>query len=716
MKMLKVFIVILLIIVFSGTAYSQEKKRKLSVLEIDDKTKSISEQILLNASEYIRTELVSTDRFIVIAGDRQREVAKKLKKESWKDCYDQSCKLELGKELSADIFLEIKISRFAGTYTMSCELVDIAKAIALGGNRADFDGTEAGIKKAIDKILFYLADRPVKYNPDELKTSEVKGVDIGSVKLSVIPEISMSEQKALDFESVSSVGEIVKSEIAGDVDADVLVGYDRALSADKNGKNDPVAAIAAWKSLLQYEKNNPYFTLASKRVKEWEQHKLLQDIQEQYEIAQKMDKYGKIFPAKAKQQWQKVLGMAQNTPYYDTALKRVYEWQRYIEKVKSFNDQQVEYSLQHEKDKATLKKLLPTQNLYDDAQKRTLLVKYLEAYAPFYGIEDVEEILDFIRIKSPEMAISLRGMLFNEFLEDEMLKKCNMANASACFIRGALKSNKDPDEAVKQFDLACSQGITNACIKAGAIKWDAGQKSAADYFAKACQWNSPQGCHNLAFTIEIGFSDIMEGFDSLLYGKACDLGWQPSCIMNKQLKETGYGSNQAKEYKEKNRIKKKIDRTLGADGNDLSSEFNNKGIDFSDTSTTVMELQKYHPYLWHGVGLIIFGSAIVVGGGVTFWYLADQKYDKYNEGMKAENIAKASADGVPEATYLKDMKEVWDRGKLFEALEYTSFAVGGAVIVGGVVLACIPGTREVMKKVSYSFDGKGFYLSYKFEY
>ncbi|HSA33654.1 MAG TPA: hypothetical protein P5077_08015 [bacterium] len=142
-----------LVIGFSLAA--EEKKPKVAVMEIEDKSGRIDKEFLENAAEALRAELIATDKFIVISKDRQRKaMIKGAKKESWKECYDQSCRIELGQALTADNILSGIVTYFGKKYTLTIEMIDLAKEATVKGASADFDATEeVSIAKAVRETI-----------------------------------------------------------------------------------------------------------------------------------------------------------------------------------------------------------------------------------------------------------------------------------------------------------------------------------------------------------------------------------------------------------------------------------------------------------------------------------------------------------------------------------------------------------------------------------
>ncbi len=716
MRMRTFFLFCIVLFVANGL-FAEEKKYKVAVMEIEDRNASLDIAMLENALEYLRGELAATNKFVLISKDRQRQIIKEQKKESWKECYDQNCRIQLGQALSADSVLHTSINLFGGVYTVTVELVDLAKEATVKGAKAKFDGTDKGLMQAFDKILLQIADRPVTFDPGTMQTKEVKGMEIGTVSLSALPSVKVESASLGDVESKTKIADIAFPDIiSNDVDPDVLVLYDKALKADKKGKENPDMAVLAWTQLKMYSKGNPYIKQADQRIAEWKEFSRMNELGQRYKKAVAMDPYGKFFPDKVIAIWRNLMKDAGGTAYVETATKRIAVWNDFTAKVKAYKEKQDAFSQQHGKDIDKLVKVLPL-DLFNEGQKRSMLIRYLEAYAPFYGIEDIDMVLD--RLPDRNLSKRLRELVFNELLTKEMYQKCEGGDAGACYISASLKEVESPKEALNLFVNACKNGVVNACIKAGTTRYEEGSTEAVEYFSIACSWESPQGCNSLAFLTEIGFG--VERFKDLatsLYKKSCQMGNQPSCLMYNNIESTGYSSDQAAAIIEKRAMQKKVDDALGTEGNDLAREVESrKKGDFQKTTRTVKVEETYRPYLWTGIGLIIGGVAVAVGGGVAFYYLADDEYSTYERWMSDAAIMSGINGGTPQDVYIAKARKAWDNAQMYEALEYSFIGVGGAAVVTGIVLAALPPEkREIVKEVSFAPIPGGFMVAAGFEF
>lgn len=154
----KIYLVFLaLSFAFQLLAEYDDDKQKLAVMEFEDSSGKLQAKTLSDATEYIRGKLVSSNKYIVIAKERQEKtLIKEMKKESYKLCNDKNCQIPLGQALSADTILRTTISFFGGTFTITSELIDLAKEATVKGATESFNGDEKELKNALDSIVSQL--------------------------------------------------------------------------------------------------------------------------------------------------------------------------------------------------------------------------------------------------------------------------------------------------------------------------------------------------------------------------------------------------------------------------------------------------------------------------------------------------------------------------------------------------------------------------------
>ena len=156
--MKKICIVFVLFLTVFQLFADDDDKIKLAVMEFEDMSGKIEENILANATEYIRVVFASTNRYIIISKDRQKSTISEMRKKfntdpTYKSCTDKNCQIQLGQALSADMIVKTTITSFAGLYTLSSELIDLEKEATIIAAKEDYDGSDMALKTAIDKLV-----------------------------------------------------------------------------------------------------------------------------------------------------------------------------------------------------------------------------------------------------------------------------------------------------------------------------------------------------------------------------------------------------------------------------------------------------------------------------------------------------------------------------------------------------------------------------------
>jgi len=214
---------------FQLFAEDEDDKQKLAVMEFEDLSGKLSPETLAGATEYIRGAFVASNKFIVVAKERQEKaMIKEMKKESYKSCNDKNCQIPLGQALSADTILRTTINFFGGVYTITSELIDLAKEATVVGAKQKFNGSEESLMEALDRIVVQITGSVVSYDVSAMQTQEIKGVKLGGVELSNMPKIEMKEADFGKVNTSFAVSELDSGTgVSLDADADVLVQYDK---------------------------------------------------------------------------------------------------------------------------------------------------------------------------------------------------------------------------------------------------------------------------------------------------------------------------------------------------------------------------------------------------------------------------------------------------------------------------------------------------------
>ena len=560
--------------------------------------------------------------------------------------------------------------------------------------------------QALDRIVVQIAGTSVSYNVSAMQTQEIQGVKLGGVELDTMPKIEVKEADFSDVKSTVSVKELESNTgISLDADADVLVLYDKCVKADKNGEKDPTTAIDLWSQLSKIKNKNPFLNQALQRITDWKKFVYSKQMANLFEIAKNADKAGQIFPKEAMDAWNDVYTQKNtdksvkfDNPYEQTARERFNFWMQYNTQVDKYRAQLKKFEEQREKDRTKLKKILPLE-VINDAQKRTVLVQYMEIYSPFYGIEDVNGI---IYSMDDALAKHLYGLLYNDYLKKEMAEKCDKGNGSACYIAASLTEVEDPQKANMSFARSCEKGFVNACVKTGQIYYNNKQfKDAAKLFFEACGKDSPEGCHTAAYITEqgMGTEEDLISLAGAIYKKACDLGYEASCS-HLAKKYYGYSSEKRESNNIQNKSRKK------------------KPQNKNTAKTKTASGETYRPYKTAGISLIVVGAVVTLAGVAGFHIASDEEYDKYKkftEYSTAENYV----GSLSKEKYVSEANKHRNKSNTYRILEITSGAVGGAVLVTGIILTAVKKEKPQnvsLTNISVTPSNEGFYASLGFEF
>ena len=204
--MKKFCLVFIVISIFFRLFADDDDKLKLAVMEFEDRSGSLSEKTLSDATEYIRGAFVSTNKYVVIAKERQEKaMIKEMKKESYKACNDKNCQIPLGQALSADTILRTTITFFGGSYTITSELIDLAKEATVIGAKEDYDGSEKALKAALDKIVEKITGYVEKHDDEIIRAEAEKAGQAESETEEIKKNESVEEKTAENIQETQPV-------------------------------------------------------------------------------------------------------------------------------------------------------------------------------------------------------------------------------------------------------------------------------------------------------------------------------------------------------------------------------------------------------------------------------------------------------------------------------------------------------------------------------
>jgi hypothetical protein len=128
----------------------------VAVFDIQDKSKALSRMELESLTDYLATKMAEDGLFHVIPREEIQKRLLSAKQKSYKSCYDQSCQIEIGREIAAQKTLSVKIASIGSSCIVTAALYDLKKAAtnatATTRGKCDTDALLAQIEEIITKF------------------------------------------------------------------------------------------------------------------------------------------------------------------------------------------------------------------------------------------------------------------------------------------------------------------------------------------------------------------------------------------------------------------------------------------------------------------------------------------------------------------------------------------------------------------------------------
>jgi TonB family protein len=128
----------------------------VAVFALEAKGTPLTPADLDGLADYIEASLAESGRYQVVPQTELRAALSRQKAESYKACYDESCQIEIGKELAAEKSLAGAVTRFGQSCLVTLKLFDLAKATqeaaGTGKGGCDAEGVLASLDSALGKL------------------------------------------------------------------------------------------------------------------------------------------------------------------------------------------------------------------------------------------------------------------------------------------------------------------------------------------------------------------------------------------------------------------------------------------------------------------------------------------------------------------------------------------------------------------------------------
>ncbi len=131
----------------------------VAVFDIEAKGLELDAGTLDRLADWLGT-LLTRQKYQVIPRSQLKQRLQKQKTESFKECYDESCKIEIGKELAAGKSLSTQVLKLGGRCKVSLTLYDLRRAASERAGKGEDACTEEGVVKALEAAVKDMVGRP----------------------------------------------------------------------------------------------------------------------------------------------------------------------------------------------------------------------------------------------------------------------------------------------------------------------------------------------------------------------------------------------------------------------------------------------------------------------------------------------------------------------------------------------------------------------------
>lgn len=187
---------------FSAAGEESKQLPFVAIFEMESQGSKLTPLALRNLTDYLAAKLVECG-YQVIPQDQIRARLVQQKKASHKSCYDQSCQIELGRELSAQKSLSSKVMGFSGTCQVTATLYDLKKSAAEKAATAGGTCKEALLLKTIDTLVSKLCQ--ATENPQRVDESSRATAEFEKVLRSTQKIKDQKDRKASAWSSVQKI-------------------------------------------------------------------------------------------------------------------------------------------------------------------------------------------------------------------------------------------------------------------------------------------------------------------------------------------------------------------------------------------------------------------------------------------------------------------------------------------------------------------------------
>jgi hypothetical protein len=130
----------------------------LAVFDLDPGNSGVAQEIAVQLSDYLTAKIASVGRYRVVPRSELRQRLSGEKKTSYRDCFDETCQIELGKAVAAEKTLAAKLIRVGDTCALTATVFDLKSEATDAAQTVRTGCGQDGLMDAVDTVADRLAN------------------------------------------------------------------------------------------------------------------------------------------------------------------------------------------------------------------------------------------------------------------------------------------------------------------------------------------------------------------------------------------------------------------------------------------------------------------------------------------------------------------------------------------------------------------------------
>jgi hypothetical protein len=178
-------LLVLLALILCSTLASAEKKPIVAVFDVENRGADLGDELRNRLSDFLAMRIAASGAFQIVPRQQLKDRLLAQKKDSYKTCYDQTCQIEIGRELAAQKSLTTTVAKLGSRCMVTTVLYDLQRSTSEGGASVEGTCSEDGIVESLIKIVAKLAPQatpapPAPGHPGPSVAAELITVDFDS--------------------------------------------------------------------------------------------------------------------------------------------------------------------------------------------------------------------------------------------------------------------------------------------------------------------------------------------------------------------------------------------------------------------------------------------------------------------------------------------------------------------------------------------------------